>query len=58
MPSLDIIVPLVMGAALVWWVGRGLSWRHRLVAAAVTLAVIAMVVWADRSGYWPDAFRH
>lgn len=57
MPSLEIIVPVVMATALLWWVSRGLSWTKRLIAAAVALAVIVLVVLADQSGYWPDAFR-
>lgn len=57
MPSLDILVPVLMGTALVWWVSRGLSWTQRLVAAAVTLAIVLLVVLADQGGYWPDALR-
>jgi hypothetical protein len=57
MPPLEIIVPVVMATALLWWVSRGLSRTQRLVAAAVTLAVVILVVLADQSGYWPDAFR-
>jgi hypothetical protein len=57
MPSLDVIVPTVMAAALLWWVSRGLSWTRRLIAVAVALAVIVIVVLADQSGYWPAAFR-
>ena len=46
----DIIVPVIMGCAMLWWVGRGLNWTRRLVAAAVTLAVIIVVVLFERSG--------
>lgn len=47
--QLDIIVPVIMGCAMLWWVSRGMSWTHRLVAAAVTLAVIIVVVLFERS---------
>ena len=42
--SLEIIVPVVMCVALLWWIGRGLSGRSMLIATAVTLAVIVGVV--------------
>ena len=48
--QLDIIVPVIMGCALLWWIGRGISWTARLVAAAVTLAVIVCIVLFERSG--------
>jgi hypothetical protein len=37
-----------MGCALLWWVGRGMSWTTRLVVTAVTLAVIVGVVLLER----------
>ena len=51
--QLDIIVPVIMGCAMLWWVSRGLSWTQSLVAAAVTLAVIILVVLFERSGFRP-----
>jgi hypothetical protein len=48
----DIIVPVVMSCALLWWVSRGMSWTTRLVAAAITLALIIVVVLFERSGVW------
>jgi len=47
---LDIIAPVVMCCALLWWVGRGLSATARLVATAVTLAVIVCIVLLERTG--------
>ena len=47
---LDVIIPIVMSCALLWWVGRGISWTARLVVAAITLAVIVCVVLFERSG--------
>jgi hypothetical protein len=47
---LDIIVPVVMSCALLWWVSRGMSWTTRLVVTVVTLVVIIAVVLFERSG--------
>ena len=47
--QLNIIVPVVMSCALLWWVSRGMSWTARLVVTAITLAVIIAVVLLDRS---------
>jgi 1,4-dihydroxy-2-naphthoate octaprenyltransferase len=49
----EIIVPVIMGCAMLWWVGRGLDWTKRLVAVAVTLVVIVLVVLFERSGWRP-----
>ena len=49
--QLDIIVPVVMCCALLWWVSRGMSWTTRLVVTVVTLAVIIAVVLFERSGF-------
>ena len=45
---LDILVPLLMYCALLWWVGRGFSWTARLAIAAVTLVLIAGVLLVER----------
>ena len=45
---LDIVVPVVMYCALLWWVGRGLSWRARFATVAVTLVLIACVLLVER----------
>jgi hypothetical protein len=47
--QLDIIVPVIMCCALLWWVGRGMNWTTRLTVAAVTLAVIIFIVLWERS---------
>jgi hypothetical protein len=57
MPSLDIIAPVVMSCALLWWVSRGMNWNTRLTVAAVTLVIIVCIVLIERSGFWPDQFR-
>jgi hypothetical protein len=48
--QLDIIVPVVMSCALLWWVSRGMSWTTRLAVAAITLALIICMVLLQRSG--------
>jgi hypothetical protein len=49
--QLDIIVPVVMCCAILWWIGRGMDWTTRLVVAAVTLVVIVAVVWFERGRF-------
>lgn len=49
--SLEIIVPILMGAALLWWIGRGMGTRSMLIATAVTLAVIAGVMLFQNGGW-------
>jgi len=51
--QLEIIVPVIMGCALLWWVSRGMNWTMRLVVTAVTLVVIVAVVLFERSGFKP-----
>jgi hypothetical protein len=46
----DIIVPVVMSCALLWWVSRGMSWTARLAVTVVTLAVIMCILLFERSG--------
>lgn len=48
--SLEIIVPVLMSCALLWWVSRGMSWNTRLVVVAVTLVIVIAVVAFERSG--------
>ena len=49
--QLDIIVPVLMGCALLWWVGRGMSWTTRLAVAVITLVVVVCIVLFERSGF-------
>jgi hypothetical protein len=46
--QLDIIVPVIMSCALLWWVSRGMSWTTRLVVTAITRVVIICVVLFER----------
>jgi hypothetical protein len=39
-----------MSCALLWWVSRGMDWTMRLTVTAVTLVVIIVVLWLERSG--------
>ena len=48
MLQLDVIVPVLMYCALLWWVGRGMSWTARLAAGVVTLALIICVLLVER----------
>jgi hypothetical protein len=48
---LDIIVPVVMSCALLWWIGRRMSWTTRLVVAVVTLILIFCILLFERSGF-------
>ncbi|WP_271602806.1 hypothetical protein [Bradyrhizobium sp. CCBAU 45384] len=45
---LDLLMPVLIYCALLWWVGRGLSWTARIATAVVTLALIAIVVTVER----------
>ncbi len=49
--SLEIIVPVLMCVALLWWIGRGMSGRSMLIATAVTLAVIVCVMLLQNSAW-------
>jgi ABC-type amino acid transport system permease subunit len=44
----DIVVPVLMSCALLWWVSRGMSWTRRLTVAAITLAVIIGILLFER----------
>lgn len=55
--SLEIVVPVLMSCALLWWISRGMSWTNRLIVAAVTLVVVVVIVTIEQAGYWPDQFR-
>jgi hypothetical protein len=50
--QLDIIVPVIMSCALLWWVSRGMSWTTRLMVTVVTLVLILCIVLFERSAFW------
>ena len=45
----DILVSIMMGCAMLWWVSRGMTWTSRLMVAAVTLVVIICILLFERS---------
>ena len=45
----DIVIPVLMGCALLWWIGRGMGWTTRLVVAAITLVLIVAILLVERS---------
>jgi hypothetical protein len=47
--QLDIIVPVVMSCALLWWVSRGMGWTTRLVVTVITLVVIICILLFEQS---------
>jgi hypothetical protein len=47
--QLELIVPVLMSCALLWWVGRGMTWTTRLTVAAVTLVLIFCILLFERS---------
>lgn len=48
---LDIIVPVLMGAALLWWIGRGMSARSILITVAVTLGAIVAILFVQHTAW-------
>lgn len=44
----DIVIPVLMGCALLWWIGRGIGWTAKLAVAAVTLALVAGILMFER----------
>jgi hypothetical protein len=45
----DIVIPALMGCALLWWISRGMNWSTRLIVAAITLVVIMGILLLERS---------
>jgi hypothetical protein len=52
LPLLEIIVPVIMSCALLWWVSRGIAWSTRLGVAAVTLVIVIVIIAIERAGFW------
>jgi hypothetical protein len=48
---LEIIVPVLMYCAMLWWVGRRFNWTQRLAVGAVTLALILVIILFERGGF-------
>jgi hypothetical protein len=49
--QLDIVVPVVMSCALLWWISRGMTWTMRLTVAAVALVLVFCILLFERSGH-------
>jgi hypothetical protein len=47
--QLDVVVPVLMGCALLWWVSRGMTWTTRLAVAAVTLVLVVCILLVERA---------
>jgi hypothetical protein len=45
----DVIIPVLMSCALLWWISRGMNWTTRLVVAAITLVVIVGILTLERT---------
>ena len=48
--QLNILIPVVMGCAMLWWIGRRMSLTRRLVVTAITLVVIICVLLFEHVG--------
>ena len=48
---LDIIVPVLMSCALLWWVSHGMTWTTRLIVAVVTVVMIICILLFERSSF-------
>jgi hypothetical protein len=38
--ALETLIPALMGCAMLWWVGQGMSWTARFIVSAITVALI------------------
>jgi hypothetical protein len=46
---LDIVIPVLMGCSLLWWIGRGMGWTTRLMVATITLVLIVGILLVERA---------
>ena len=44
----ETLIPLLIGCAMLWWLGRGMRTTTRLTVATVTLLIIAAVLLFER----------
>jgi len=49
--ALETLIPALMGCAMLWWVGQGMSWAARFVVSAITVVLIIAVLQLGR--VWP-----
>jgi hypothetical protein len=48
--GLEILVPALMGCAMLWWVGQPMSWTARFAVSAITVVLIIAVLLLGRVG--------
>lgn len=48
--GLEILVPALMGCAMLWWAGPGMSWTVRFGVSAITVVLIIAVLLLGRVG--------
>ena len=42
--GLEILVPALLGCAMVWWMGQAMSWTVRFAVSAITVVFIIVVL--------------
>jgi hypothetical protein len=47
----EIIVPILMYCAMLWWIGRRFSWTQRLTVGVVTLSLVLFIILFERGGF-------
>ena len=45
----NIIVPVLMSCALLWWIGRGMGWSTRLMVVAITLVAVVAILLVEKA---------
>lgn len=45
----EIIVPVLMSCAVVWWIGRSMGWTARLMVVSIALVLIVAVLMIERA---------
>jgi uncharacterized membrane protein len=48
--DLEILVPALMGCAMLWWVGHAMTWTARFAVSAITVVLIIAVLLLGRVG--------
>jgi len=46
--QLEVLMPALMGCALLCWISRGMTWTARLTVTVVTLLLVVCVLWFER----------
>jgi len=48
--GVEILVPALMGCAMMWWMGLAMSWGARVVVSTITVVLIIAVLVLGRVG--------